>query len=89
MKPIYCEGEDFSSTFSKLLSKHGLSCYKVHQFTGIDQAYLSRLRNGQKEDPRPRTLYLIGLALVHYIPQLQLEEVEELLHSAGRYLQHY
>jgi len=47
---------DFPSAFSKLLEKTGVSCYRIHSFTDIDQAYLSRLRSGEKDNPSPEIM---------------------------------
>ena len=76
--------EDFSKEFSKLLEKAGISCYKVSQYTHLDEAYLSRLRSGEKRNPSPETLVKISLALAHYGEQVQLHDIQRLFRSAGR-----
>ena len=77
---------DFSRAFSGLLEKGGVTCYQVGQFSGLDQAYLSRLRHGEKGNPSPETLMKIALALVHWSDKVGLHDIECLFNSAGRSL---
>jgi hypothetical protein len=39
--------DDFAKIFSELLGKSGVSCYQISKFMDLDQAYLSRLKNGE------------------------------------------
>ena len=41
-------GNDFAKIFSELLEKSGVTCYQLNQYVNLDEAYLSRLKNGQK-----------------------------------------
>ncbi len=75
---------DFSRVFSTLLEKNGISCYQISRYTHLDQAYLSRLKNGGKHNPSPETLIKISLALAHYSNQVQLHDIQRLLKSVGR-----
>ena len=75
---------DFSSTFNKLLARAGVTCYQIHQFSSIDQGYLSNLRNGKKNNPSPETIVKISLALAHFGSKIKLYEIESLFRSAGR-----
>ena len=75
---------DFSKVFSTLLEKTGISCYQISQYTHLDQAYLSRLKNGGKHDPSPETLIKISLALAHYGNKVQLHDIQALFRSVGR-----
>ena len=75
---------DFSKVFSTLLEENGISCYKISRYTHLDEAYLSRLKNGGKHDPSPETLIKISLALVHYSNQVQLYDIQRLFKSIGR-----
>ena len=75
---------DFSKVFSTLLEKNGISCYQISRYTHLDQAYLSRLKNGGKHNPSPETLIKISLALAHYSNQVQLHDIQRLLKSVGR-----
>jgi transcriptional regulator with XRE-family HTH domain len=74
---------DFGPTFSRLLEETGISRYKIHQFTGLDQGFLSRLCVGSKS-PSPETIMKIALALVHYSEKITLHDVEDLFKSVGR-----
>ena len=76
--------KEFSREFSVLLSKHEISCYRISQFTGIDQAYLSRLKNGEKCNPSTDVILKICLALTHFSPKIKLSDIEDLLNSVGR-----
>ena len=74
----------FSEVFNELLNKSKVSCYKICQFTGINQAYLSRLKNGKKINPSPETIMKIALALVHFSDKISLYDIEKLFNSVGR-----
>jgi hypothetical protein len=78
--------DQFSEVFSRLLEKSGISCYGVSKFSGIDQAYLSRLRKGDKDHPSPEVVMRISLALAHCSDKLSLHDIEELFNSTGRTL---
>ena len=75
---------NFSLTFSKLLERSGVSCYQISQYTHLDQAYLSRLKSGQKNNPSTETVMKISLALTHYSDQVSLYDIEALFKSVGR-----
>jgi len=75
---------DFSQVFSVLLEKNGISCYQISRYTHLDQAYLSRLKNGGKHNPSPETLIKISLALAHYSNQVQVHDIQRLFKSVGR-----
>jgi len=76
----------FAEGFSNILEKSGVSCYQIHQYSGIDQAYLSRLRNGEKCNPSPEVIMRIGLALTHLSGNVKQCNVEDLFNAAGRSL---
>ena len=76
--------EDFSLIFSKLIERAGISCYQISQYSHLDQAYLSRLRSGEKNNPSPETVMEIGLALAHLGGNISLYDVEGLFNSVGR-----
>jgi transcriptional regulator with XRE-family HTH domain len=80
-----CENR-FSVVFSELLEKSGVTCYQIHQYTRIDQAYLSRLKNGQRSNPSPELIMKIGLALTHLSNKVKISDIEDLLNSVGRSL---
>ena len=76
--------KDFSTAFGRILGKANISCYQISQFCHIDEAYLSRLRNGTKNNPSPATLVKISLALVHCSDRITLHDIECLFNSVGR-----
>jgi len=77
---------DFSIAFSKLLQKAGTSCYQISQYSRLNQAYLSRLKSGERCSPSPETTVKICLALVHFSDKVSLFDVDELFNSAGMFL---
>ena len=76
--------DSFSLTFSKLLKKTGVSYYSIAQYADIDQAYLSRLKNGEKTNPSPETIMRISLALARLSDKIHLADIELLFNSTGR-----
>jgi len=76
----------FSQVFSKILQETGVSCYQLHNYTNLDQAYLSRLKNGEKSNPTPETIMKISLGLVHCSDRVKLSDIESLFKSVGRSL---
>jgi len=81
---IYTNG--FSGVFSALLQKTSISCYQISHYTHLDQAYLSRLKTGEKQNPSPETVIKISLAFAHYSKQVQLHDIQRLFRSVGRSL---
>jgi hypothetical protein len=77
---------NFSEVFSKILKKAEVSCYNISQYTHLDQAYLSRLKTGEKQNPSPETIIKISLALAHYSKHIQLHDIQNLFKSVGRSL---
>ena len=75
---------DFSKVFSTFLEKTRISCYQISQYTHLDQAYLSRLKTGKKQNPSTETVIKISLALAHYSNQVQLHDIQRLFKSVGR-----
>lgn len=76
----------FSEVFSQILDNNHVSCYQIHVYTNLDQAYLSRLRNKEKINPSPETIVKISLGLVHCCPKVTLSDIENLFKSVGRSL---
>jgi len=76
----------FSSVFSRLLEKTGVSCYQICQYTNLDQAYLHRLKNGEKQNPSAETIMKIALALAHFGAKITIDDIEEMFNSVGRSL---
>jgi len=77
---------NFTEAFLKLITKSGVTRYQIHQFTHLDQAYLSRLKSGEKNNPSPETIVKIGLAICHFNNKITLSDIELLLNSTGRSL---
>jgi transcriptional regulator with XRE-family HTH domain len=77
---------NFSRAFSQLLEKAGTSCYKISQYTNLDEGYLSRLKKGERENPSPETITKISLALTHYSDKVKLYDIQKLFKSVGRSL---
>lgn len=76
--------KDFSEAFSTLLQKTGISCYQISQYSHLDQAYLSRLKSGEKQNPSTETIIKISLALTHYSNEVELHDIQRLFKSVGR-----
>ena len=74
---------NFSEAFCKLLDKSKVTCYQLHQYTHLDQAYLSRLKNGVKTNPSPETIMKISLGICHFATNIKLSEIEDLFNSVG------
>ena len=79
---------NFADAFFKLLNDSGVSCYQIHQFSHLDQAYLSRLKNGTKRNPSPEIIMKISLAICHLADKdkIKLSDIERLFKSTGRSL---
>lgn len=75
---------DFSREFSRILQETGLSCYRITQFTNLDEGYLSRLKSGEKQNPSAETLMKICLALTHYSEQVTIHDMNQLFKATGR-----
>jgi hypothetical protein len=86
MKSAGLYSSNFPQVFSKLLEKTGISCYRISEYSHVDQAYLSRLRNGEKSDPTPEIIVRIGLAFAHLTPRFTIVDAERLFNSVGRSL---
>ena len=76
--------QDFAKVFSRLLEENNISCYSISQFTSLDQAYLSRLRGGQKDNPSVATVIKISLALAKLGENIKLHDIKELFNAVGR-----
>ena len=74
---------DFGSTLKTLRKMACKSRYRLAQLSGIDQAYLLRLERGEQTNPSRDLVIRLGLALVFGSQVVTLENVDELLLSAG------
>jgi hypothetical protein len=77
---------NFSKVFSDLIKKSGTTCYQIYKFTGINQAYLKRLRSGERQNPSPEIILKISLALTHFGNKITIGDIQELFGSVGRIL---
>ena len=77
---------DFAEVFSRILKKTGASCYRIAAFSHLDEAYLSRLKSGEKTNPSPETVMKICLGLVRASDKVTLYDCEMLFRSVGRSL---
>lgn len=78
--------ESFNKVFSHLLEKTGVTCYKIEQYTCLDQGYLSCLKNGIKNNPGPEVVVRISVALAHLSKDIEMLDIEDLFNSIGRSL---
>ena len=76
----------FSEVLSDVLERFDISCYKIAQYADLNEAYLSRLRNGSMSNPSPEVIVRIGLALVNYGEKIKMNDIEKLFNATGRTL---
>ena len=79
-------GEDFAKILSNLLDKHGITCYKLAQYSHLDQGFLSRLRSGELKNPSPETVVKISVSLAHWSADITIWDIENLFNACGRSL---
>lgn len=80
---------DFGKILSDILEKNGISAYQISQFSEVDQAYLSRLKSGEKKNPSPETVVKISLAICHTSDKVKLADIARLFNAIGRSLDSY
>ena len=73
----------FSRTLRKLRSKSGKSKYKLARYSGLDEAYVSRLESGKRQNPSMDTVMKLSLALVADSTTVSIDDVNELLVAGG------
>jgi hypothetical protein len=78
--------DDFPKMFSELVIKSKVSCYQISRYINLDEAYLSRLKNGQKTNPSPETVVKISIAVAHFSDKLEISDFERLFNASGRSL---
>ncbi|MFC1972259.1 helix-turn-helix domain-containing protein [Chloroflexota bacterium] len=74
---------EFGAMLKRLRAKAGKSRYKLAQWTGLSEAYLLRLENGERNNPGRDVVLLIALALVSDSPAIDVYDIEELMLSAS------
>jgi len=72
----------FSQVLSSILEKTSVTCYQISQYSGLNQAYLSRLKSGEKVNPSIGTVLTITYALVHFSDKVDLYDVKRLFKAA-------
>ena len=73
----------FSLLLRKLRERSKKSRYRLAQFTGASEAYLYRLETGERQNPSREMVMKLALALVADSSSVTLDDVNELLLSAG------
>jgi transcriptional regulator with XRE-family HTH domain len=84
MSAIEVWASDFSQVFSELLEETGITVYQLSQYTHLDQAYLHRLKTGERKNPSPTTVIKINLAFAHLSTEFGIRQAERLFKSIGR-----
>ena len=74
---------EFSDMLKRMRLKAGKSRYKLAQWSGLSEAYLLRLENGERENPSRDVVLLLALAMVAKSEAISLLDIEELMLSAG------
>jgi len=74
---------EFSIILKRLRRKAGKSRYKLAQWTGLSEAYLLRLENGERANPSRDVVVLLALALVSDGQAVNVYDIEEFMLSAG------
>ena len=74
---------EFSAALKRLREKSGKSRYKLAQYSGLDEAYVSRLESGGRRNPSRDVVVKLSLALVQDSSEVSIHDVNELLLSAG------
>jgi len=77
------EAVEFALLLKQLRNKAKKSRYAVAQYTGLDQAYLLRLETGERKKPSKEAVLMIALGLVQGSMDIDIYDVNELLHAAG------
>ena len=73
----------FAMTLKRLRKKAGKSRYRLAQYSGLDQAYVLRLESGERSNPSREVVWMLALALVEDTDATSIDEIDELLLSAG------
>jgi transcriptional regulator with XRE-family HTH domain len=74
---------EFGETLKRLRTKAAKSRYKLAQWTGLSEAYLLRLENGERANPSRDVVLLIALALTSGSQNIDIYDIEEFTLSAG------
>ena len=80
---LSANGFAFSATIKGLRTKTGKSRYRLAQYSGLTEAYLSRLESGERNNLSRNVVVKLGLALASETSAVTLDDVNQLLLSAG------
>lgn len=83
VKKVLEKDTEFAATLKRLRRKASKSRYKLAQWTGLSEAYLLRLENGERSNPSRDVVLLLALALVSDGQTIDAYDIEELMLSAG------
>jgi len=72
----------FGEALQRTRRKAGKSRYKLAQWCGINEAYVLRLENGERNNPSRDVVLMLALALVHNSPLLDIYDIDGLLIAA-------
>lgn len=78
--------DNFTEVFDNTLRKHGITGSQIARFTRLDEGYISKLRNGQKENPSDETIFKICFAIAYYANKIPLDDLERLFNTTGHSL---
>lgn len=69
--------DTFPEVFNQLLDKSDTTCYKISQYSGVNEGYLSRLKSGEKRNPSIEILMSLSFSLVHFSDKIDLHDIYE------------
>ena len=73
---------EFSKILKDLMDKSGKTRYRLAQCSGVDEAYIFRLENGERRNPTRDIVMKLGLGLMHDSSSVTIYDVNELLIGA-------
>lgn len=73
----------FGETLKRLRLRSGRSKYRLAEYCGLTQAYISRLEAGKRSNPSRDVVLMLGLALLKGSETLDIWDVDVLLLAAG------
>ena len=74
---------EFSKTLKGLIGESGSSRYRLSRCSQVDEAYILRLENGQKQNPSRDLVIKLGMGPMQCSSSVTIDDVNGLLLSAG------
>ena len=74
---------EFPTVLRELRARSRKSIYRLAQYCELTEAYLGRLKTGERQNPTRDTVVKIALALVEDSTEVTIHDVQELLVAAG------